>query len=125
MSERFYVKVNIGGSLPKKKLSELCDVLEEDGLGLEPDSAESADDWKKYLLNNYGHKSKRSSTNTSPLSVQAMEVSWGDVPELEDFCQSNNLSYALRCEGTGEYAEALRFWEPGMENCRDFMGDSS
>ncbi|MET3436023.1 hypothetical protein [Sphingomonas sp. 1185] len=86
MADRVFVKITIGGALPRSRLQDLLTVVANEGLSLDHDDEElSIED---HVAN-------------EPLTLMAHEVAWGRFDQLESFCQKLGLAFV---RSSGGYA---------------------
>jgi hypothetical protein len=88
--------IKIGGTLPRSKVKEFEALLPESG---------------NFDVIEKGERTPFYGNGSAP---------WGEFPELELFCQDNNLTYRRSSDTKYEYEGFTVYWEPDMD-CVNYL----
>ena len=105
MSERYAANIVIGGSLPKIRLPELLEVVQETDVSIE---------WGDAPLNPQSEQELLTALDEGQLWFCDDQALNGEFPELETACRELGLSYTRQSEGHCQDAEVVD-WRPDME----------
>jgi len=106
MSDRFMTEVEIGGKIPRSIIPDLIGAIQAAGLDLDWNDGEPSEEALRQKLEECNGK--------ETLSVNATELSGGNVDPLDQFCVANNIPFMKRVEGKYDYNGEIFWWQPGM-----------
>jgi len=106
MSERYAANIVIGGSLPKIRLPELLEVVQETDVSIE---------WGDAPLNPQSEQELLTALDEGQLWFCDDQALNGELPELETACRELGLSYTRQSEGYSGYDAEVVDWRPDME----------
>jgi hypothetical protein len=108
MPDCFATQIIIGGSIPKKAVTELLKVIGDSGLSLEWGDASFCPTTEEELLD--------ALADDGLLHLYDDQCAWGELPELILFLQDNQIGFDKRVEGRYEYGPQLVRYRPGMKD---------
>ena len=111
MGEYYPGQITIGGKITRTDFIRLFLVAQDSSVGLEYGERSVGSSPQELL----SRMTTTKPDHYSPLRLSSIEASYGQFPDLEEFCRKHNLTYHYQCEAKYEYDGSFGWWKPGMK----------